>query len=124
MIKILKTLLSAVALLVMFTTSAMAQDKLAEGAKKVTDGMKTQLTLNESQYAKVLEINKTYLVKVKENKTKTVGKVEQAKKLKTIDEDREAKLKSVLTQDQYKMFAATRADNKKKLKDCLEEKQG
>jgi hypothetical protein len=120
MIKILKNVVSAIALLVMFTTSAMAQDKVAEGAKKVTDGMKTQLTLNESQYAKVLEINKTYLVKVKENKTKTVGKVEQAKKLKTIDDDREAKLKSVLTQDQYKMFAATRADNKKKLKEYLD----
>ncbi|KGO91087.1 hypothetical protein [Flavobacterium subsaxonicum] len=119
-----RAVLSAVALLVLFTTSAMAQDRVAEGAKKVTDGMKTQLTLNDSQYAKVLEINKAYLVKVKESKAKSVNKVEAAKKLKTIDEDREAKLKSVLTADQYKAFAATRADNKKKLKEYLEEKQG
>lgn len=120
MIKILKKLASAVALLVMFTTAAMAQDKVAEGTRKVTDGMKTQLSLNDSQYAKVLEINKTYLVKVKDSKAKSVNKVEQAKKLKTIDDDREAKLKSVLTEDQYKIYGAGRADNKKKLKDCLE----
>lgn len=119
-----KSLMGAVALLVMFSTAALAQDRVAEGAKKVTDNMKTQLALNDGQYAKVLEINKTFLQKVKDSRAATTNKVEQAKKLKVIDDDREAKLKSVLTEDQYKMFAANRAENKKKLKEYLEEKKG
>lgn len=118
-----KAFMGAVALLVMFSTTALAQDRVAEGAKKFTDNMKTQLALNDGQYAKVLEINKAFLQKAADSRKTAVTKVEKAKKLKTYDDERETKLKSVLTDTQYKTFAATRAENRKKLREYYESTQ-
>ena len=50
------------------------------------------------------------------------GEVEKAKKLKTLSDEREAKLKSVLTADQFKTFAANRAKYAKKLREYYEAK--
>lgn len=112
-----KTVLSVVVLLLMFTTNAAAQDKVAEGAKMVATHMKEQLSLNDTQYAKVLEVNKVYLKKVKENSGATA--VEKAKKQKGYDEERDAKLKSVLSDSQYKIYIANRAANAKKYKEAM-----
>jgi hypothetical protein len=113
--------LGTLVLFLMFSVNAMAQDKLTEGAKAVTTQMKTQLNLNDSQYNQVLDINKTFLVKAKET-TKLTNATEKAKKLKNLSDEKEAKLKSVLTDDQYKKFAATRANYAKKLKEYYEAK--
>jgi hypothetical protein len=116
-----KAMISAMVLLLMFTTNALAQDKLTEGATAVTNQMKTQLTLNDAQYTKVLDVNKTFLQKAAEA-NKTANKTEKAKKIKTLTDDREAKLKSVLTETQYKTFAANRATYAKKLREYYEAK--
>lgn len=112
-----KTILSAIALFFMFSTAAVAQDKVQEGAKKITNHMKAQLSLNDSQCAKVLEINKVYFKKVKDNNGAT--DVEKAKKQKAYDEERDAKLKSVLSDTQYKIYVANRASNAKKYKEAM-----
>lgn len=104
-------------LLVFFTTTAVAQekDKAVEGAKVVTTEMKAQLSLNDSQYTKVMDINKTFLQKAAEAE-KVTNATDKAKKMKTLTEDRDAKLKSVLTETQYKTYQANRASNAKKLR--------
>jgi hypothetical protein len=116
-----KAMMGTLVLLLMFTTNALAQDKITEGATAVTTQMKTQLSLNESQYTKVLDINKTFLTKAVEA-NKMVNKTEKSKKLKTLADERETKLKSVLTDTQFKTFAANRASYAKKLREYYEAK--
>lgn len=113
--KMLKTLFTAT-LMVLLTTTAFAQDKAAEGAKAVTANMKEQLKLNDSQYTKVLDINQAFLQKAISTKNSAATKVEKAKKLKTVSDERDTKLKSVLTEDQYKVYIANKAENRKKLR--------
>lgn len=97
------------------TVSAQEKDKAGEGAKAVTTEMKTQLTLNENQYAQVMDINKKFLVKAAEAE-KVTNATDKAKKLKALTDDRDAKLKSVLNETQYKTYQAGRAANAKKLR--------
>jgi len=119
-----KVMLGAMALLLMFTTAAMAQDKTAaENLAKLNDHMKTQLSLNDSQYAKVNDINRVFVTKAKESEKGNASKLDKAKKIKALEEDRDSKLKSVLTADQYKVFVANRGENTKKLKALLPAKE-
>jgi dTDP-glucose pyrophosphorylase len=114
-----KGIVGAIALLLVTTTAAMAQDKLAEGAKTVTTEMKTQLVLNDGQYSQVLDVNRAYLKKVKENNESGASSVAKAKKMQALNEEKDTKLKSVLTEVQYKKYAAGRAENTRKLKAFL-----
>lgn len=114
-----KGIVGAIALLLVTTTAAMAQDKLAEGAKTVTTEMKTQLVLNDGQYSQVLDVNRAYLKKVKENNESGASSVAKAKKMQSLNEEKDTKLKSVLTEVQYKKYAAGRAENTRKLKAFL-----
>jgi len=115
-----KTLLGTCALLLVLTTASYGQetDKIAEASKTVATQMKTQLTLNDNQYTQVVEVNKAYLKKVKDSKASGDTAVAKAKKMQAINEERDGKLKSVLTEVQYKKYGATRAENIKKLKDA------
>lgn len=105
----LKTAISVVVLFLTFSLSVNAQEKVQEGAIKVTAHMKTQLSLNDGQYSRVLAINKDYLQKVSDNSGATT--VERAKKKKAYDEERDEKLKSVLNDTQYKIYIANRSAN-------------
>lgn len=116
-----KAFLASVVLFLMFSVNAVAQDKIAEGAKAVTAQMKTQLNLNDGQYTKVLDVNKTFLTKAVEA-NKLNNATEKAKKLKTLSDEKDTKLKSVLTDDQYKRYAANRAAYAKKLREYYEAK--
>jgi len=118
-----KLMLGAMALVVMFTTAALAQDKAAENLTKLNDHMKTQLSLNDSQYVKVNDINRVFVTKAKESEKSNANKLDKAKKIKALEEDRDTKLKSVLTADQYKIFVANRGENTKKLKALLPAKE-
>jgi hypothetical protein len=117
----LKTMLSALVVLLMFSTAAMAQDAANTNAKTITEQLKTQLALNDSQTAKVLEVNRTYFKKLNDAKLAGGSKVDQAKKFKTLDTDREAKMKSVISADQYKIYVANRGVNNKKLSELTKE---
>ena len=118
-----KGMLGAMALLLMFTTSVLAQDKSAEGLTKLNDYMKAQLSLNDSQYAKVNDVNRVFVQKANENEKSNANKLDKAKKVKALEADRDTKLQSVLTKEQYKIFIANRAENTKKLKALLPEKK-
>jgi hypothetical protein len=118
-----KAFLGAVALLLMFTTTALGQDTPAEGIKKLNDHMKVQLSLNDSQHAKVSDINRVFVQKVGDSEKGNASKLDKAKKVKALEAERDTKLKSVLTEDQYKVFVANRTENTKKLKALLPAKQ-
>ena len=114
-----KTLFGAALLLLAVSTTAVAQetDKLAEGAKAAASQMKTQLVLNDNQYTQVVDVNKAYLKKVKECRASGDTAPAKAKKMQALNEERDSKLKSVLTEVQYKKYASVRAENIRKLKE-------
>lgn len=114
--------ISTAALLIMFAFNVAAQDKAAEGAKAVTAQMKEQLSLNDSQYSKVYGINLAFLQKAIENKGSGKTKVDKLKRLKALDEERDTKLKSVLSDEQYKIFTANKAENRKKIRQHFQDK--
>lgn len=107
--------LSIMAMLLL-VAGANAQDKAADGAKAVTAQMKEQLKLNDGQYSRVHAVNLDYLQKALDNKKSDKTSVEKAKRLKALDDERDAKLKSVLSADQYKIYTANKIENRKKLR--------
>lgn len=113
-------MIGACALLMALSTVSYAQDadKIAEASKTVATQMKSQLVLNDNQYTQVVEVNKAYLKKVKDCKASGDTASAKAKKMQAINEERDGKLKSVLTEVQYKKYGAVRAENIKKLKDA------
>ena len=114
----LRSLITTLALFLVFTVTVNAQDKVQEGAVKVTAHMKSQLSLNDGQYTRVLAINKDYLQKVTDNPGATT--VEKAKKKKVYDEERDEKLKSVLNASQYKIYVANRSSNARVYKEVTD----
>jgi hypothetical protein len=117
--KLFRNVFSAFIMALVFTVTAAAQDKAAEGAKAVTTQMKEQLTLNDAQYTKVYDVNLTFLQKAAKSKEAGGTKQDKTKKLRALEEERDTKLQSVLTETQYKMYAASRANNNKKLREYL-----
>jgi hypothetical protein len=116
-----KSVIGAVLMLLVFTTSATAQEKAAEGALAVSAKMKEMLSLNEQQYNKVLEVNKVYLRKIAAAKKDGLTTAEMDKKLRVYSNERENKLKSVLTPSQYKTYAARRESVQDMLKKYYED---
>jgi len=116
-----KAMVAVAALLFMFTATAAAQDK--DALTSLNTYMKEQLSLNDSQTAKVNDINRVFMQKTKENEKTNLSKLDKAKKVKLYEEDRDKKLQSVLTKEQYKTFIANRAENTKRLKELLPEKK-
>ena len=115
-----KSTIGAIALFLVFTTTASAQQSIDDGAAKVTTYLKSKLSLNDGQYSRVLEINKVYLNKVAANDGAT--SVEKAKKQKAYDEERDSKLKSVLNESQYKIYVANRSANAKRYREAMDKK--
>lgn len=101
----------------LFIGSSFAQDsRKDQGAKALTDTMKTQLSLNDDQYKQVYDINLDFISKVASVKQDGDSKMAKFKKLKSIDGDRDAALKKVLTDDQFKDFQAYKQENRKEMK--------
>lgn len=109
----LKKMLFA-AVMLLCVTVATAQDKNVDGAKAVTSYMKEKLALNDSQYQKVYSVNLTFLQKVEDNAKKNKG-ADKIKKLRALEDERDTKLKSVLSEDQYKNYVGNKAANRKKI---------
>lgn len=114
---VLRSAVVVAALLCMFTAATAAQDK--DALTGLNTYMKEQLSLNDSQAVKVNEVNRAFMLKAKANDKSSLSKPEKAKKVKVYEEERDNKLQSVLTKDQYKMFIANRAENTKRLKVLL-----
>ena len=109
--------------LFMFTACASAQDRINEGATVITDNMKAQLALNDSQYKKIHAINLDFLNQGVAIKKSGGGKADKATKIKLLDEARDAKVKPVLTAKQYETYLVMKKENRKKLKAYIKDKK-
>lgn len=113
----MKTLTILLALFLFITGASFAQDSNADQkAKALTDRMKTQLTLSDDQYKQTYDINLTFVTKLSTVKEDGGGKMSKFKKLKSVDEERDAALKKVLTEQQFKDFQTQKKQNREEMK--------
>jgi hypothetical protein len=113
----MKTSTLILAFFLFITGASFAQDGNADQkAKALTDRMKTQLTLNDDQYKSVYDINLDFVTKLGTVKEDGGGKMAKFKKLKTIDGDRDAALKKILTEQQFKDFQTHKKENREEMK--------
>lgn len=111
-----KAMATVLTLVLAFTLNASAQESRLNNATKVTDNMKTELALNDAQYTKVYEINKTFMDKTGEARKNSTDKKATAQVVKGFNEEREAQLKTVLTEDQFKTYLAKKEAKKAEMK--------
>jgi len=115
-------------LLFVFTNASVySQQKdipsASERAAKLTDWMKTNLQLTNDQVPKVQDINIKYANKMDELKNSPQGKRQKFQTLKNDDMAKDAELKQVFTDSQYKTYMTKKDELKKKLKQELKERK-
>ena len=110
-----------------FSTSIRAQEKTPatpeERATKLTEWMKSNLGLNDSQVSQVQTINSKYAQKNEDLKSAGMGKRKKLQTLKTNETGRDAELKTVLTPEQYTTYETKKDEMKKMLKEKAKEKK-
>lgn len=119
-----KAIVSVVALVLAFTVNASAQDRSAEAAKKMADNMKTELSLTDAQYNKVLDLNKNFSEKAAEARKSSTDKKQTAQAVKALNEEREKGLKTILTEDQFKTYLLKKEEKKKAAVKRFENNEG
>lgn len=113
----MKTRTLLLALFLLIAGASFAQDGSADQkAKALTDRMKTQLTLNDDQYKQAYDINLNFVTKLGGIKEDAGSKMSKFKKLKSVDEERDAALKKVLTEQQFKEFQTQKKENREEMK--------
>ncbi len=95
-----------------------------EKATKMTDKMKTRYTLTDAQYPQVYAINLETINARKAVRESADDKPAKAAKMKTIRQDYDAKLKGVLTADQYAQWSKDREDAKAKVIEKRKQNKG
>lgn len=123
--KRISTLLTAgfLLLLVSIAMPSFAQDtKKDKAAKALTDTMRTQLSLDDTQYSKVYDINADFMGKLAGMKGDSDSKMAKFKKLKALDEDRDKALKGVLSAEQFKSFQEFKKQNRQEMKARFKER--
>jgi hypothetical protein len=114
-------------LFVFVNTSSYSQQKdipsASERATKLTDWMKTNLQLTDDQVPKVQDINMKYANKMEELKNNAAGKRQKLLTLKENDKAKDAELKQVFTDSQYKTYMTKKEELKKQLKQELKERK-
>jgi hypothetical protein len=103
--------------------SAFAQDKQDKVAKAMTDSMQVKLALNDDQYKKSYDINSAFVTAAKDIKNSEGGKMQKLKQLKAAADDRDSKLKGVLTPDQFKKYEVFEEERKQKFIEKMKEHQ-
>ncbi len=94
-----------------------------EQAKKLTDKMKSELTLTDTQYQPVYDINLKYANKGQDLMKSTEDKKAKMEAMKSTMADKDNELKAVLTPDQYKKYEGMKKEMKSKAeKACCQDK--
>jgi hypothetical protein len=105
-----------------FAGAAFAQDGTPEKkATALTDRMKTQLTLTDDQYKQVYDVNLDFVTQLGALKADAGSKMSKFRKMKTIDNDRDAALKKILSADQFSTFQTNKEENRKEMKEKYKE---
>jgi len=100
--------------LLLCTSISFAQNSSDEKATEMTDKMKNELSLTETQYESVLEINKEYISKIKEIAGEDKGRPdpETIEEITKIRKDWDAEIEKVLTEEQFKTYQANKESQK------------
>jgi hypothetical protein len=85
-------------------------------AEKMTEWMKTNLGLTDEQLPKVQALNLEYAKMNAELKAAATSQDDKMTQMKKHQEEKDAKLKTILTADQYKTYEAKKADMKEEMK--------
>ncbi|ANI88064.1 hypothetical protein A9P82_01285 [Arachidicoccus ginsenosidimutans] len=112
---ILRNLLFSFCLLIGIQTFAQ-QDSTA--TKKLTDKMKTELSLTDKQYSEVYAINQNFISQLQALQSSGGGRFAKLKKMKSIANNRDKQLKQILTSEQYQAFEKNKAANREKMKEA------
>ena len=107
-----------------FSCASNAQDKTTQAATKITDSLKSQLILTEVQYNKAYNINLEFIKKAKEVKDSPAGRREKMGVLKEADAKRDAAMKEILTDKQYRLFLEKKTENRKKMRETIKQRRG
>ncbi|HEX2628665.1 MAG TPA: hypothetical protein VHM26_06635 [Chitinophagaceae bacterium] len=108
-------------LLFISVTSLHAQETKANAtdrAKKMTDQMKTELSLSDSSYTNVYAINLKYAEKNSEIMSGAEGRLAKLKSLKASNEEKEKEMKAVLTKEQFKKYKELMKERKADAKEA------
>jgi hypothetical protein len=79
--------------------------------------------LSRDQYKQVYDINLDFISKLGAAKQNTGGKMAKFKMMKDADQNRDAAMKKILTDDQFKNYQTNKQENRKELKDRYRNKQ-
>lgn len=118
----MKNKIGLITLLVLFFglyQGAFAQDgsRKDQATQAITDTMQVRLSLNDDQYKKVYDINAQFLTKLGSIKQEGGGKLAKFQKLKAADQERDAALKPILTDDQFKKFQEYKKARREEMKE-------
>lgn len=84
--------------------AADARKAPEERAKKMTDKMKTELSLTDEQYTKVQEVNVKYATKNESILNSSKGKFEKYRAIKSSQGEKKKELKKILDKEQFKKY--------------------
>ncbi len=107
-----------------FSCASNAQDKTTQADTKITDRLKSQLNLTDVHYNKSYNINLEFIKKAKEVKDSPAGRREKMGVLKEADAKRDAAMKEILTDKQYRLFLEKKTENRKKMREAIKQRRG
>ena len=115
--------LSTLALLLFISITTLHAQEItkasaADRAKKMSDKMKTELSLDDSSYTIVYAINLKYAEKNTEIMNGGEGKLAKLRSIKASNEDKEKEMKKVLTKEQFKKYKEMMKERKADAKDA------
>jgi len=107
-------------LVTLVTTHAAAQVKMTDEQKKEAlakyQANKEKLNLTPDQSKKVDAINATWFEGVANIKNSGGSKMERYKKIKSLNRERDSKMKEVLTKEQFKIYKQQKQEMKEEFK--------
>lgn len=102
------------------SVSAQEKDKKAQKMEQVKIA-KEKLALTPDQEAKFMEVNKKYGSRMKA--VNQEARKERIKNLKTIKSERDAEMKSILSESQYKSYLELQEQRKAKIKERMKDRR-
>ncbi|QES88098.1 hypothetical protein [Rhizosphaericola mali] len=104
------------------TTSAVLHAQTDSTAKVMTDNLNSKVQFSKDQYNQVLQANQDFLTAMQKLRTDEGSRLSKFKSLKSLDENRDAKMKQILSDDQYKLYLKNKEDKRKQMKSLKDSK--
>jgi hypothetical protein len=98
-----------------FAQSKMTDEQTKE-AKARYEQYKQKLNLNDDQSKKVDAVNTTYFEGIAGLKKSDASKLSKYRKFKSLNSDRDQKMKGILTKEQFKIYKAQQEERKEEFK--------